>query len=96
MIIINNKFVSKFTILSALIFSFLLSGCGDGLIGLLEENDSWPFREVQPLSPTDEIEVQANPEEWIYPTSLSDNISPDGSSASYPFVQMDNNGNAIT
>jgi hypothetical protein len=32
---------------------------------------------------------------WHHPSSLTDNISPDGQSASYPQVAMDNNGNAI-
>jgi hypothetical protein len=32
---------------------------------------------------------------WTHPTSLTDNISPDGTSASVPQVAMDNNGNAI-
>jgi len=32
---------------------------------------------------------------WTYPSSLSDNISPDGQSAYDPQVAMDNNGNAI-
>jgi uncharacterized protein YpmB len=32
---------------------------------------------------------------WINPSSLADNISPDGQSAFYPQVAMDNNGNAI-
>ncbi|MBF0361356.1 MAG: hypothetical protein HQK49_10105 [Oligoflexia bacterium] len=32
---------------------------------------------------------------WTHPTSLSDNISPDGQDADLPAVAMDNNGNAI-
>jgi hypothetical protein len=32
---------------------------------------------------------------WTHPSSLSDNISPDGQDANYPQVAMDNNGNAI-
>jgi len=32
---------------------------------------------------------------WIHPASINDNISPDGQSAFYPQVAMDNNGNAI-
>ena len=32
---------------------------------------------------------------WTHPTSLSDNISPDGQYAYFPDVDMDNNGNAI-
>lgn len=32
---------------------------------------------------------------WHHPTSLSDNISPDGQDAEYPQVAMDDNGNAI-
>jgi len=32
---------------------------------------------------------------WTHPSSLSDNISPDGQYARYPQVAMDNNGNAI-
>jgi hypothetical protein len=32
---------------------------------------------------------------WINPSSLADNISPDGQHAFYPQVAMDNNGNAI-
>jgi len=32
---------------------------------------------------------------WHHPSSLSDNISPDGQSAVYPQVAMDNNGNTI-
>ncbi|MBY0315471.1 MAG: hypothetical protein K2Q26_08125 [Bdellovibrionales bacterium] len=32
---------------------------------------------------------------WIHPTSLSDNISPDGRAAWYPKVTMNNNGVAI-
>ena len=32
---------------------------------------------------------------WTNPSSLSDNISPDGQDAVYPQVAMDNNGNAI-
>jgi len=32
---------------------------------------------------------------WTHPSSLSDNISPDGQNAEYPQVAMDNNGNAI-
>ena len=32
---------------------------------------------------------------WTHPTSLADNISPDGQNAAYPQVAMDNNGNAI-
>jgi hypothetical protein len=32
---------------------------------------------------------------WTYPSSLLDNISPDGQSADSPQVAMDNNGNAI-
>jgi len=32
---------------------------------------------------------------WVHPSDLSDNISPDGSSASLAQVAMDNNGNAI-
>jgi uncharacterized protein YpmB len=32
---------------------------------------------------------------WTYPTSLADNISPDGRPAYNPQVAMDNNGNAI-
>jgi hypothetical protein len=32
---------------------------------------------------------------WTHPLSLSDNISPDGQTASNPQIAMDNNGNAI-
>ena len=32
---------------------------------------------------------------WTYPSSLTDNISFDGQSASHPYVAIDNNGNAI-
>ena len=32
---------------------------------------------------------------WVYPASLSDSISPDGTDAGWPQVAMDNNGNAI-
>ncbi|MCX6998704.1 MAG: hypothetical protein NT106_00145, partial [Candidatus Sumerlaeota bacterium] len=32
---------------------------------------------------------------WTHPSSLTDNISPDGQPAGYPQVAMDNNGNAI-
>ncbi|MCX7000029.1 MAG: hypothetical protein NT106_07020, partial [Candidatus Sumerlaeota bacterium] len=32
---------------------------------------------------------------WTHPSSLSDNISPDGQGAYLPQVAMDNNGNAI-
>jgi len=32
---------------------------------------------------------------WLYPSDLSDNISPDGDDANYPQVAMDDNGNAI-
>ncbi len=32
---------------------------------------------------------------WTHPSGLSDNISPDGTKASYPQVAMDNNGDAI-
>jgi microcompartment protein CcmK/EutM len=32
---------------------------------------------------------------WTHPSSLSDNISPDGQNADYSQVAMDNNGNAI-
>ena len=32
---------------------------------------------------------------WTHPSSLTDNISPDGQNANYPQVAMDNNGNAI-
>jgi len=48
------------------------------------------------------IEIQANGQryrlgtlKWFNPSTLSDNISPDGTSALYPQVAMDNNGNAI-
>ena len=41
------------------------------------------------------IIVTCGPKHFTQPTSLSDNISPDGANASYPAVAMDDHGNAI-
>ena len=42
-----------------------------------------------------DVSVNCVDKTWTHPSSLSDNISPDGQNADYPQVAMDDNGNAI-
>jgi len=42
-----------------------------------------------------DVSVNCVDKTWTHPSSLSDNISPDGQNADYPQVAMDDNGNAV-